>query len=167
LVNELDLASYQVKEREPLVGTYENYTVISAPPPSSGGIALTEILNILEGYDLRSFGVSDSHEIHLVTEAYRRAFMDRSDYLGDPDYIKVPVEQLTSKKYAAAWRATIQADKATPSASLKRPVGFLPVPPETSGVHRESTQTTHYSVVDAQGDAVAVTTTLKIILVHT
>jgi len=161
LITEKDLASYEVKEREPTMGTYKDYTIVSAPPPSSGGVVLIEALNILEGYNLRRFGDRTPSEMHLITEAYRRAYMDRSDYLGDPDYVKIPVEQLTDKKYAAAWRSSIQEDQATASASLKRPADFLPPPPTMADVRHESSQTTHYSVVDAVGDAVAVTTTLN------
>jgi gamma-glutamyltranspeptidase / glutathione hydrolase len=161
LITERDLAYYEVKEREPLVGTYKDYSIIAAPPPSSGGVVLIEALNILEGYNLGRLGDRTPPEMHLITEAYRRAYMDRSDYLGDPDYVKIPVEQLTDKKYAAAWRASIQEDQATASASLKRPADFLPPPPTMADVRHESTQTTHFSVVDADGNAVAVTTTLN------
>jgi gamma-glutamyltranspeptidase/glutathione hydrolase len=161
LITERDLASYEVKEREPLTGTYKDYTIISAPPPSSGGVALLEILNILEGYNLSRFGDRTPPEMHLITEAFRRAYMDRSDYLGDPDYVKIPTEQLIDKKYAAAWRASIQEDQATPSAGLKRPAWFLPPPPTMADVRHESPETTHYSVMDADGNAVAVTTTLN------
>jgi gamma-glutamyltranspeptidase/glutathione hydrolase len=161
LITEKDLASYEVKEREPLIGTYKDYTVISSPPLSSGGVALLEILNILEGYNLSRFGDRSPAEMHLITEAFRRAYMDRSDYLGDPDYVKIPIEQLTDKKYAAAWRAGIREDQATPSAALKRPAGFLPPPPTMADVRHESPQTTHYSVMDADGNAVSVTTTLN------
>jgi gamma-glutamyltranspeptidase/glutathione hydrolase len=161
LITEKDLASYQVKEREPLQGTYKDYTIVSAPPPSSGGVVLIEALNILEGYNLGRLGDRTPPEMHLITEAYRRAYMDRTDYLGDPDYVKIPVEQLTDKKYAAAWRASIEEDQATASASLKRPANFVPPPPTMADVRRESSQTTHYSVVDADGNAVAVTTTLN------
>src|SRR5579862_2149085 len=161
LITEKDLAAYEVKEREPLQGTYKDYTILSAPPPSSGGIVLIEALNILEGYNLGRLGDRTPPEMHLITEAYRRAYMDRTDYLGDPDYVKIPVEQLTDKKYAAAWRASIEEDQATTSASLKRPANFVPPPPTMADVRRESSQTTHYSVVDADGNAVAVTTTLN------
>ena len=157
-----DLAQYNVVERKPVVGTYQNYTVISAPPPSSGGVVLINALNILEGYDLKSLGDRTPASMHLITEAYRRAYMDRSDYLGDPDYNQIPVTDLTSKKYAAAWRAGIQPDKDTSSAELKRPAGFLPPAPKTAGSRRgESQDTTHYSVVDSEGNAVSVTTTLN------
>ena len=161
LVTTEDLAHYIVKEREPLVGTYKDYTVVSAPPPSSGGIALIEALNILEGYNLSRWKDRSPEEMHLVVEAYRRAYMDRTDYLGDPDYVKIPIDQLADKKYAAAWRKSIVADAATPSQDLKRPEGFLPPPPTLADIRQESTQTTHFSVVDADGNAVSVTTTLN------
>ena len=161
LVTERDLAAYEVKEREPVVGAYKDYTIISSPPPSSGGVALIEALNILEGYNLSRLGDRTPAEMHLVVEAYRRAYMDRGDYLGDPDFVKIPVEQLLDKKYAAAWRTGIEADQATPSASLRRPAGFLPPPPKVDPKSAEHVNTTHYSVVDADGNAVSVTTTLN------
>jgi gamma-glutamyltranspeptidase/glutathione hydrolase len=157
-----DLAEYTVVERKPIVGTFHNYTIISAPPPSSGGVVLVSALNILESYNLAKLGDRTAQWTHIVTEAYRRAYMDRSDYLGDPDYNHIPVAELTSKKYAAAWRESILLDKASPSAGLRRPTGFLPPAPTTPGSRRpESTDTTHYSVVDNEGNAVSVTTTLN------
>ncbi|WP_348262348.1 gamma-glutamyltransferase [Telmatobacter sp. DSM 110680] len=156
-----DLAQYNVVEREPVVGTFHNYTVISAPPPSSGGVVLLSALNILEGYDLASLGDRSAASMHLLTEAYRRAYMDRADYLGDPDYNRIPVAELIAKKYADAWRKSILPDKASPSADLKRPPDFLPPAPTTAGKRHESPDTTHYSVVDAEGNAVSVTTTLN------
>ncbi len=156
-----DLAQYTVIERKPVTGTFHNYEIISAPPPSSGGVVLLSALNILEGFDLAHLGDRTPASIQLITEAYRRAYMDRSDYLGDPDYNSIPVEQLTSKKYAAAWRAGITPGKATPSAELQRPAGFLPPAPETAGHRTESRDTTHFSVVDSDGNAVSVTTTLN------
>ena len=168
LVTAEDLARYQVKEREPLRGTYRGYEVISAPPPSSGGTVLIETLNILEGYDLAKAGSRSAESVHLTAEAFRRAFFDRAEFLGDPDFSKLPIAQLTDKKYAEAWRATIDPDHATPSKDLQRPAIFTtlaqtdaqqqrqqPTPP------RESPHTTHYSVVDADGNAVAVTTTIN------
>ncbi len=161
LITERDLANYQVKEREPVVGTYQDYTIISSPPPSSGGIALIEALNILEGYNLSRLGDRTPAEMHLIVEAYRRAYMDRGDYLGDPDFSTVPVQQMLDKKYAAAWRRGIEEDQATPSASLKRPAGFLPPPPKPAAKSPDHVNTTHYSIVDSDGNAVAVTTTLN------
>jgi len=161
LITERDLASYQVKEREPVVGTYQGYTIISSPPPSSGGIALIEALNILEGYNLSRLGDRMPAEMHLIVEAYRRAYMDRGDYLGDPDFSTIPVQQMLDKRYAAAWRRGIEEDQATPSAGLKRPAGFLPAPPKAAGKSPDHVNTTHYSVVDEEGNAVSVTTTLN------
>ena len=160
LITREDLARYQVVERRPLVGHYHQYTVLSAPPPSSGGVVLISALHILDGFHLNQLPDRSPQWMHLITEAYRRAYMDRSDYLGDPDYNAIPVAALTAPAYDAAWRASI-TDRATPSAELKRPSGFLPPPPATAGQRTESPDTTHYSVVDAAGDAVSVTTTLN------
>ena len=157
-----DLAQYTVVERKPIIGTFHNYTVVSAPPPSSGGIVMLSALNILEGFDLKGLGDRSPTSMHLIAEAYRRAYMDRADYLGDPDYNSIPVAAMISKEYAAAWRKGVNPTAATPSASIERPTGFLPDPPKTAG-HRkpESHDTTHYSVVDSEGNAVSVTTTLN------
>ncbi len=155
-----DLAHYEVKERTPVIGHFHNMTVISAPPPSSGGTVLVSALNILEPYDLSKLGDRSPQWIHLVIEAYRRAYMDRAEYLGDPDYNRIPVNELTNPKYDAAWRASI-TDRATPSRDLKRPEGFLPAAPPSAGARYESQDTTHFSVVDKDGDAVSVTTTLN------
>jgi gamma-glutamyltranspeptidase/glutathione hydrolase len=162
LITAGDLSRYEVVERAPIVASFRNFTVIGAPPPSSGGVVLVEALNILESYDLSKAGDRSAEWIHLVTEAWRRAYMDRADYLGDPDYNRIPAAELTAKKYAEAWRSSILADKATASAALTRPAGFVPTPPATAG-HRkiESPDTTHYSVVDGEGNAVSVTTTLN------
>jgi len=156
-----DLNKYDVVERKPVIGTFHDYTVISAPPPSSGGIVLLSALNILEGYDLASLGDRTPTSMHLIVEAFRRAFMDRSDYLGDPDFNRIPAEELTAKKYAEAWRSSVNTWAASSSAELHRPDGFLPPAPNTAGKHSESQDTTHYSVVDKEGNAVSVTTTLN------
>jgi gamma-glutamyltranspeptidase/glutathione hydrolase len=156
-----DLAQYSVVERKPLTGSFHDYTVISAPPPSSGGIGLLSALNILESYDLAKLGDRTVASIHLIAEAYRRAYMDRSDYLGDPDYNHIPAGEMTSKKYAEAWRISINTDSASPSAALQRPAGYLPLAPKNAGLRAESQDTTHYSVVDSEGNAVSVTTTLN------
>jgi gamma-glutamyltranspeptidase/glutathione hydrolase len=156
-----DLAQYNVIEREPVSGSFHNYTVLSAPPPSSGGIVLLSTLNILEGYDLASLGDRSPASIHLIVEAFRRAYMDRAEYLGDPDFNHIPVAELTSKQYARAWRASINPGFATPSAALVRPAGFLPPAPTAAGNRRESNHTTHLSVVDKDGNAVSLTTTLN------
>jgi gamma-glutamyltranspeptidase/glutathione hydrolase len=156
-----DLANYQVKEREPIRGRYRGYDVFTAPPPSSGGIVLVEILNILSGYNLAKLGADRSAaQVHIIAEAFRRAYMDRADYLGDPDFNNLPLKQMADPKYAAAWRASISPDKPTPSKDLVRPAGFLPPPPAATQT-KESTQTTHFSIVDKDGMAVASTTTLN------
>jgi gamma-glutamyltranspeptidase/glutathione hydrolase len=164
LVTAADLAAYEVKEREPIRGSYRGYDIISAPPPSSGGVALVEILNILEGFDLAKFGNRSADAIHLEAEAFRRAFYDRADFMGDPDFSKVPVAQLIDKKYAAAWRDSIDLNHASVSKDLKRPSIFNELErvaqSHTTGI-REHENTTHYSVADAEGKAVAVTTTLN------
>ena len=165
IITAADLAKYEVKEREPLRGNYRGYEVISAPPPSSGGTVLIESLNILEGFDLARLGRT-AQAFHLTTEAYRRAFFDRAEFMGDPDFAKIPVAQLTDKKYAAAWRDTIDPAHASASKELKRPTifselkeyahaGISPNPPH------DSPHTTHYSVVDPDGNAVSVTTTIN------
>ncbi len=163
LVTVEDLAAYEVKEREPIRGSYRGYDIISAPPPSSGGVALIEILNVLEGFDLAKFGNRSGDAIHLEAEAFRRAFYDRTDFLGDPDFAKIPVAQLIDKKYAAAWRDSIDPNHATPSKELKRPSfsELERVAQSRSAAIREPQNTTHYSVVDADGNAVSVTTTLN------
>ncbi|HJW99344.1 MAG TPA: gamma-glutamyltransferase, partial [Terriglobales bacterium] len=161
MVTAQDLANYEVKEREPIHGAYRGYDVYSAPPPSSGGIALVEILNILEKFDLASLGADSAESMHLTVEAYRRAFMDRAEFLGDPDFAKVPVAQLIDKNYAAKWRESINPDHASISKDLRRPAGTFNELDKVAALGAESTQTTHYSVVDADGNAVAVTTTLN------
>jgi len=166
LITVEDLANYEVREREPVRGTYRGSEILSAPPPSSGGIALIETLNILEGYDIAKAGFRSAESIHLITEAYRRAFYDRAQYLGDPQFSDVPVMELMDREYAAAWRKSIDPQRASRSAALERP----PTSPrlmQYAAEHpvfapaRESTDTTHYSVVDEQGNAVSVTTTIN------
>ena len=166
LITAEDLAHYEVKEREPIRGTYRGYEIISAPPPSSGGIALIEILNILEGYDLGKAGDRSAASVHLTVEAFRRAFYDRAEFLGDPDFSKIPVAQLIDKKYGAAWRESIDPAQASVSKDLKRPAIFSELEQYASQhsqplAVREPAHTTHYSVVDSDGNAVAVTTTLN------
>jgi gamma-glutamyltranspeptidase / glutathione hydrolase len=166
IITAQDLADYRVIDRQPMTGTYRGLTVISSPPPSSGGIVLIELLNILEGYDLKAAGLDSAASIHLITEAYRRAFFDRAEFLGDPAYTHSPMMLLLDKRYAAAWRSSILPEDASPSLSLKRPTLF-PQLTRYAAAHPllqpapQSHQTTHYSVVDAQGNAVAVTTTLN------
>jgi gamma-glutamyltranspeptidase/glutathione hydrolase len=166
LITAQDLADYEVKERQPIRGTYRGYEIISAPPPSSGGVALIESLNILEGYDLAKEGSRSAESIHLTAEAFERAFFDRAEFLGDPDFSKIPVSQLIDRRYADAWRETIVIRRATPSSDLRRPAVFNQLDqyakqhPQPSNV-KEPEHTTHYSVVDPDGNAVSVTTTLN------
>ncbi|HEY0264740.1 MAG TPA: gamma-glutamyltransferase [Granulicella sp.] len=162
-----DLAHYVVKDREPIHSRYHGYDIYTAPPPSSGGIVLAEILNILSGFDLTKIGPGGTEskdrsaaQVQIITEAFRRAYMDRSDYLGDPDYNVLPLKELANPKYAAAWRASIVAGKPTPSKTLVRPAGFVPPPPPPHK-GKEPTDTTHFSIVDAEGNAVSSTTTLN------
>jgi len=145
-----DFASYSVTETHPVVCAYRGYTVLSAPPPSSGGVTLCEMLNILQAYPLGQYGWRSAQEVHLMTEAMRRAYFDRNTYLGDPDFIRNPVDRLMGDAHAKALRATIMPDKATPSAQI----GVAEAPPEHAN-------TTHYSVVDRWGNAVAVTYTIN------
>jgi gamma-glutamyltranspeptidase / glutathione hydrolase len=161
LITAADLAAYEVKDREPVVGHYHGYDVITAPPPSSGGIVLVEILNILSGFDLPKIGADRSAaQVHIITEAFRRAYMDRSDYLGDPDFNTLPLKEMANPKYADAWRKSIDSNKPTPSKDLIRPAGFLPAPP-TTVAHKEPNDTTHFSIVDKDGNAVSSTYTLN------
>ena len=147
LITKEDLARYQAKWRTPVQLSYRGYTIYSMPPPSSGGVTMGELLNILEGYDsLPRFGTPAY--VHLVTEAMRRAFIDRNRFLGDPDFVQMPLDRLLSKEYARTLRAQID------------PLHATPTPPTTSG-GGEPMHTTHYSIVDASGNAVAVTTTLN------
>ena len=163
LITAADLAAYEVKERTPLVGHYRGLEVLTSPPPSSGGIVLLETLNIVGGYDLAKKGGDRSPgQVHLIAEAFRRAYMDRGDYLGDPDFNTMPLQQMADPAYAAAWRETIDPVRATPSATLVRPEGFMPEPPKVdAAAGHESPQTTHFSVVDSEGNAVASTYTLN------
>jgi gamma-glutamyltranspeptidase / glutathione hydrolase len=166
LVTADDLAHYEVKERTAIRGTYRGYDIISAPPPSSGGVALIEALNILEGYDLAKEGADSAEAIHLTAEAYQRAFFDRAEFMGDPDFSKIPVAQLIDKRYGNAWRETIAVRKATPSADIRRPSVFSQLDSYASSHPQpasfvEPDHTTHYSIVDSEGNAVSVTTTLN------
>lgn len=151
VMTEDDLASYAPVVREPVTGSYRGYKIASMPPPSSGGTHVIEILNILEGYDLAQTGANSAATIHIMAEAMRRAYADRSKYLGDPDFVDVPVAGLTSKAYAERLRETITADAATPSTDIQ-PGDPAPY---------ESNETTHFSVVDKDGNAVSNTYTLN------
>lgn len=146
-----DLRGYKAREREPLRSTYRGYEILSMPPPSSGGAVMMEMLNILEGYDLAAMNPLASEKYHLVIEAMRRAYADRAEYIGDPDFVSVPTAQLIDKAYAARRRASIKLDRASTSAEIR---GGRPVENQTG-------QTTHFSIIDAEGNAVANTYTLN------
>ncbi len=144
-----DFEQYKVRELEPVKCSYRGYDIVSSPPPSSGGLIICEILNVLEGYPISYLGYGSAETVRLMVEAMRHAFVDRNTALGDPDFVKNPVEKLTSKAYAAEIRSRIDPYRAGVSEKLK-PSGF-----------GESTETTHYSIIDKDGNAVAVTYTLN------
>lgn len=147
-----DLKAYKVVERQPIIGDYRGYKVVTMPPPSSGGVHLIEILNMLEHYPIKEDGVNSAKNIHHMAESMKLAYADRSEYLGDPDFVKIPVTGLTSKAYANERVKTIDDNKARPSSNIK------PGKPQPY----ESDQTTHFSVMDKAGNAVAVTYTLNL-----
>ncbi len=150
LIMREDLKNYKAKERVPVKGTYRGYEVIGMPPPSSGGIAVIEMLNVLEGYDLKAHGYGAAQNLHLITESMRRAFADRAQHIADPDFVAgIPVAQLISKDYATQVRKTINPNKA----SVSTPTAFT--------WPTESQETTHLSVVDAKRNAVSMTYTLE------
>jgi len=151
LINKADLAAYRAVERKPVSGTYRGYEVFSMPPPSSGGIHIVQILNILENFDLAKMGFGSADAMQVMAEAEKYAYADRSEYLGDPDFVRVPWQALTSKAYAKSLAQQIDVAKARPSSEIK-PGKLAPY---------ESNQTTHFSVVDKNGNAVAVTYTLN------
>jgi gamma-glutamyltranspeptidase/glutathione hydrolase len=142
-----DFADYTVTETAPLTCSYRGLVILSAPPPSSGGTGICEILNILEGFDLKETGFRSSRSVHLMVEAMRHAYFDRNTYLGDPAFVQNPLDRLLSKSYAATTRGEIERNAVMPSVALKQA--------------REKAETTHYSVVDGEGNAVAVTYTLN------
>jgi len=150
LITQADLDQYQTRELKPVECDYRGYGIVSAPPPSSGGVAICEILNILEGYPLKELGFRSAQSVHYQIEAMRHAYLDRNSYLGDPDFVTNPLERLLDKGYAARIRAAIAPDRAAVSRDLKP--GVAP---------HEGSNTTHYSVVDQWGNAVAVTYTLN------
>ncbi len=145
-----DLADYEVVERKPSVGYYRGYRVVSASPPSSGGVALTTMFNILSGYDFAALPQTERR--HLVIEAMRRAYRDRAVYLGDPDYVEIPFTRLASQPYADMLRRGIDLTRATPSASLGQPAGDTPKGADTS----------HFSVIDSEGNRVAATLSINL-----
>lgn len=146
-----DLAGYTAVVREPVRGSYRGHEIVSMPPPSSGGTHIIQILNVMESYPIGFLGHNSSDTIHLMAEAMKRAYADRSEYLGDPDFVDVPVKALTSKDYAAKIRDGISLNRATPSATIK-PGKLAPY---------ESDQTTHFSIVDQYGNAVSNTYTIN------
>lgn len=151
LITEEDLRAYTPKERVPLRGSYRGHEIISMPPPSAGGAVLLEMLNILEGFDLKKPGPFSSEYYHLLVEAMRRAYADRAEYMGDADFVSVPIAGMIDKAYAERQRSTIKLDRASPSTEVGagKPAGH------------ESTQTTHFTIVDPAGNAVANTYTLN------
>lgn len=151
LITKEDLAAYKAVERTPISGDYRGYQVYSMPPPSSGGIHIVQILNILENFDMKKYGFGSADAMQIMAEAEKYAYADRSEYLGDPDFVKVPWQALTNKAYAKSIAEQIDINKAKPSSEI-RPGKLAPY---------ESNQTTHYSVVDKDGNAVAVTYTLN------
>jgi len=150
IITQEDLNQYKVRELAPVECDYRGYHIVSAPPPSSGGVVICEILNIVEGYPLKELGFRSAQSVHYQIEAMRHAYMDRNSYLGDPDFVKNPLDRLLSKDYAASIRAVIDPAKAGVSKDLKP--GVAP---------HEGSNTTHYSIVDKMGNAVAVTYTLN------
>jgi gamma-glutamyltranspeptidase/glutathione hydrolase len=151
IISLLDLKEYESKSRVPLTAIYKGYSIITVPPPSSGGVTLIQLLEMTQPYPIRQWGFHSALTINLITEAERRAFADRSEYLGDPDFVKIPVSTLISRKYLVNRMSTYVENKASSSLEIK--------PGSISGY--ESEETTHYSAVDANGNAVAVTTTLN------
>ncbi len=151
LMTERDLKEYDPTVRKPLTGSYRGYEIVTMPPPSSGGTALLEMLSILEHYNLTYSGAGSSDTIHLLVESQRRAFADRAEFMGDADFVKVPVEGLISKKYTTELAQTIDPDHATPSSKIRagKPMGA------------ESTETTHFTVIDEEGNVVTNTYTLN------
>ncbi|WP_340615022.1 gamma-glutamyltransferase [Xenorhabdus thailandensis] len=150
IITAADFANYHITETTPVTCSYRGYKFISSPPPSSGGVTLCEILNIVEGYDLKSMGFNSAAYIHTLTEAMRHAYMDRNTYLGDPAFINNPLDRLLSKSYAESIRKEIQPNKATPSVNIQPGIGS-----------HEKPETTHYSVVDKEGNAVSTTYTIN------
>lgn len=149
-----DLRDYKVFERKPLTGSYRGYTVITSPPPSSGGVGILQMLGVLEGTDYWKSGAGSAASLHFMAETMRRYFADRSEYMGDPDFYKVPVSALLDKEYISSLRQSIDPARATPSDAVHP--GKL-----TQYTAHESNETTHYSIVDAEGNAAAVTYTLN------
>jgi gamma-glutamyltranspeptidase/glutathione hydrolase len=154
LITKQDLAAYEAKERAPVTGSFRGYDIAAMPPPSSGGVAMIEMLNILEGYDLKSKGAASAEAKHLEIEAMRRAYLDRARFLGDPDFVPIPVATLLSKPHAKEVAASIDVAKSSSSAALGQDILTLAQPAEPD-------ETTHFSIVDRRGMAVSNTFTLE------
>ena len=154
-----DLQAYRAVERPVLRGSYRGYDIVTMPPPSSGGIALLQMLAMLEPHDVRALGHNSAAKYHLFIEVMKRAFRDRAEYLGDPDFVKVPVAQLLDPAYLTKRMADFSPDKATPASAVAPGLGAFD--PKSALVRREKMETTHFSVVDAAGNAVANTYTLN------
>jgi len=150
LITAEDLSNYKSAWRQPVVGKYKGYRFISMPPPSSGGVALYQLLKMSEPFPLEKWGYGDARTIHMMTEAERRVYADRATYLGDPDFYIVPVNELTDSTYLMRRMADFDPDRATNSDSIK-----------AGELYNESMQTTHFSIVDTEGNAVAITTTIN------
>ncbi|EJV5811342.1 gamma-glutamyltransferase [Campylobacter jejuni] len=151
IITKEDLAQYQAIWRKPVEGTYRGYDIISMSPPSSGGAHIIEILNIMENANIENLGFASSKTLHIMAEAMRQAYADRSEYMGDPDFVKIPLDKLTSKEYAKEIYAKIPKDKALPSSKVKPGLGQI----------HEGHNTTHYSVLDSKGNAVSITYTIN------
>ncbi|HEX3742349.1 MAG TPA: gamma-glutamyltransferase [Bryobacteraceae bacterium] len=151
LITMEDLKQYKAIERQPLTGQYRGYEVVTSPPPSSGGVGILQMLSVLEGTGFEKYGAGSARAVHYMTEAMRRFFADRSQNMGDPDFVKVPVSEMLDPKHILKLRSEIDAEKATPSSQVKG----------TVFTGHESDQTTHYTIADAQGNVVAVTYTLN------
>jgi len=154
LISKEDLAAYEAKQRTPVTGKFRGYDIISMPPPSSGGVGLIEMLNILENFDLKKYGRMAPETLHLMIEAMRRAYLDRARFLADPDFVKIPVGRLTSKEYAKTLASEIDLNKASSSVALGKEIVTLKQP-------AESDETTQFSVLDKDGMAVSQTFTLE------
>ncbi len=150
IITHKDLEKYEAVWREPIVSDYKEYKIISMPPPSSGGIVLSQLLNMIEPYPIAEWAFQSKESVHLITEAERRAYADRAEHMGDSDFYNVPVNQLIEKEYATKRMANFDPDKATTSSDIK-----------AGKVMEESEETTHFSIVDVEGNAVSVTTTLN------
>jgi gamma-glutamyltranspeptidase/glutathione hydrolase len=157
-----DLKGYKVAERTPVRGTYRGHTIVTMPPPSSGGVALLQMLAMLEPHDLATLGHTSAVKYHLLAETMKRAFRDRAEYMGDPDFVSVPVADLLARDYLKRRMADFSPDRATPADQISPGLGAMKLSrASVARLAAEPTETTHYSVVDAAGNAVATTTTLN------